>query len=243
MPVLEGIKSSLIEQLWIPICVKGGTVLSKKKKRKQLTVLTLTSRSNCDEVRRFIEEGLTERELTHVWTGSYYERVWLEAELGDVHFIGPERFEDTVHNFNGSLNSAYPFQIINLDFSSQDPALGVGRIERELGSLETIINNQSKENADFVLIYTTIMDGHPIDVSKIRDASEQQMLRGWPGITIDERFLQDPVCGLEDKVEVIEAIIIEMANKYSYKIELESLTIPAENIGAILSVASLIRRL
>jgi len=243
MPVRDEIKSSLIEQLWIPTCVKGGMVLSKKKKRKELTVLTLTSRSNCDEVRRFIEEGLTERELTYVWTGSYYERVWLETELGDVHFIGPERLEDAVHNFNGSLNNAYPFHIINLDFSSQNPVLEEGRIEQELESLETIIYNQSRKNVDFILIYTTILDGHHIDVTNICDASEQQMLLGWPGITLDERFLQGPVCDLEDKVEVIEAIIIEMANKYNYKIELKTLTVPDENIGAILSVASLIRRL
>ena len=69
-----------------------------------------------------------------VWDQRYIKRIRLETESIDI-VLGGSPYEQSILGNNCPLQEHFPRDIINLDFTSQDPDLGNGRIEKELGEL------------------------------------------------------------------------------------------------------------
>ena len=86
-----------------------------------MKVLTLTSDTNFKEIYLFLDENLAQRGDIVVWNNEYLKMIRLETELGDSSVLGTLRYENSIRNQNFSLKQYFPFDIINLDFSSQKP--------------------------------------------------------------------------------------------------------------------------
>ena len=238
------IKSQILHELWLPMARKGGDFfVSRKKKNKEMKILTLTSNINYEEVSILIDENLALSKDIIAWNHDYLKIFRLETNLGDSIVLGSSRYENSIQNQNFSLDEHFPFNVINLDFSSQEPIFEDGRIEKEVISVEKTIKFQKRTETNFVMIYTTILDNSGLDLNKICDESSKIMLRGWPGLVIDEILLNDPIIDISKKIEGIECILNQISRKYNYSFESAGKTYLNCNDGTVVfSIAAILKR-
>src|SRR3989304_2765064 len=102
------------------------------------------------------EKKLTQREDVAVWTKDTLKRIRLETESIDI-VLGGSLYEQSILGNNCPLHEHFPMDIINLDFTSQDPDLGNGRIEKELESLEKTVNLQNQKQGQKLLLMNYIL--------------------------------------------------------------------------------------
>jgi hypothetical protein len=162
------IKKTLIKQLWLPIAIEGGNKLFPRlRKHKKMKLFTLTD-MDYEEIKAFEENKLTKREDSIVWNYSYQQALRLETELGKSNVLYEGRFEDTLIEDKISIFDNLQCEIMNLDFTSQNPSSLEGRIENEINAQYIIIHwlNKYKKNG-VVLIYTTLLDDIEININKL----------------------------------------------------------------------------
>ncbi len=197
-----------------------------------MKLLTLTSRQNFQEIPKFISEKLTTKKDIVVWNYDHITRVWLEPDkdIAPAKVLGTGRYEDSVaRSLPVVLNQYFPFEIINLDFSSQNPPLEDGRIEKEILSIEYTIYHQKASNPKgFVLIYTTIIDGNNLNSTTIVDNSNRLTISGWSGLSSEE--LNQSITDCDGKLECIETVLQQICLKYGYEVEFKKIKrkIPGE---------------
>ena len=125
-------------------------------------------------------------------------------------------YEQSILGNNCPLQEHFPRDIINLDFTSQDPDLGNGRIEKELESLEKTVKLQDqKQGKNFLLIYTTIIDSNNLNKGGVIQTSDSIRVNGWSGLNINN-FLQ-PISDESRKEAFIAETIQRMCQKYGYR--------------------------
>jgi len=208
-------KDKLIKQLWLPIAIAGGQVLyPRRTKNRRMKVLTLTHHDNCREADKFIRNKLTNKELMVGWNKGTNESMRLEAErLGSV--VGPYVYEDSIISGQSDAQDKFPFDILNLDFSSQKPESENGRLEREILSVEYTIKLQSdKGNDGMVIIYTTLLNSKPLDINKVKQKSDNIRIQGWNGLSIDG--LPTNTIDSHEKTRCLKEILQQTSSKYQY---------------------------
>ena len=129
-----------------------------------------------------------------------------------------------------------------MDFSSQEPLSEEGRVENEVISIEETIKFQKNQNANFLLIYTTILDHNSLNLNKICDESDELMLRGWPGLVIEEELINSPINVNTKKNDGIECVLIQIARKYDYNFEFAEKLSKDFDGNNILSIAAILKR-
>lgn len=213
---VDALKDRLITELWLPIAIEAGTgFYPKLRKNKKMRLLSLTNDRNFNEIVRFEENKLTQREDVAVWTKDTLKRIRLETESIDI-VLGGSLYEQSILGNNCPLQEHFPRDIINLDFTSQDPDLGNGRIEKELESLEKTVNLQNqKQGKNFLLIYTTIIDSCNLDKDGIVRTSDSIRINGWGGLNINN--FSQPLSDENEKKAFIEEAIKGMCQKYGYR--------------------------
>lgn len=241
---IASMKNQLIDQLWLPIAKKGGaTFYPRLRINKKMKMLTLVHHSNCREIEEFIKSKLTKKELIIGWNKGRNEAIRLECEkLESV--IGGYVYEDTIYANRPDIHDKFPFDIVNLDFSSQSPELENGRIEKEILSIEHTIKIQSdKENKGMVLIYTTILNSRPLNPSTIKRNSNGIGIRGWGELSIND--LPSNTKNYEEKIRCLEKILKQVCSKHQYKI-IEGLKKSSKSLSGgsklILSIGMLLKR-
>lgn len=237
-------KPQLLDRLWLPMVRKVGDIFNpRKKKNKDMKVFTLTSDTNFKEVNLILDENIAQRKDIIVWNNEYFKIIRLETELGDSIVLGSTRYENSIQNHNFSLKKHFPFDIINLDFLSQEPICEEGRVEKEIISIEETIKLQNCSNANFLLIYSTIFDNNNLDLNKICDESDRRMLRRWPGLVIDEELLSNPINDNSKKIEAIGCVLTQISRKYNYISDLtDTLSINSNDGNVVYSIAAIFRR-
>ena len=203
MPDVASSKVELIDQLWLPKIKEAKSIIYPRKKKVGMRLFTLTDGISFREISKFEEENLIQKEDVVAWVKTMIKRSRAEAEsvghVFDGHIYDNELFLGT----SCQVKVLFPFDIINLDFESQEPTLERGRIEIEMEKLEKIIilQNQNRCNK-FVLIYTTLIDAFDIDANRVIRTSDSFTMSGWNGIepngltglitdsTLKQRFLQ-----------------------------------------------------
>ena len=240
---MDSIKSRLLDELWFPMAIKGGNIFyPRKKKNKDMKVLTLTSDTNFKEINLFLDENLAHRGDIVVWNNEFIKRMRLETELGVTMVLGSSRYENSIKNQNFPLKQYFPFDIINLDFCSQEPISEEGRVEKEVISIEETIKFQKRTETNFIMIYTTILDNNTLDLNKICDESDERMLRGWPGLVIDDELLNDLIDDNSKKIEGIECILNQISRKYNYNFESSDKLSINHGRNVIFSISAILRR-
>ena len=241
---IPSIKKQLIDELWLPIAKQGGSILYPRLKiNRKMKMLTLTHHSSCREMEEFIRNKLTKKELIIGWNKGTNEAIRLECErLESV--VGGYVYEDAIHTNRSDIQDKFPFDILNLDFSSQNPELEDGRIEKEIFSLEHTINIQlNNGNKGMVLIYTTILNSKPINLTKVKQRSNNIRIQGWDGLSING--LSSRMRDNQEKIKYLEKILKQVCSKYQYEI-IEGLKISSKSFSGgsklILSIGMLLKR-
>jgi len=238
---LTQFKDKLVEELWLPTTQKWGNVLRPRaKKIRKLRLLTLTSDVSFEEVTKFEKEELTQRECVVAWNFSYFKKLRLETEISPAKVFGPPRYENCASSASFPIKEYFPFDVINLDFSSQDPAFEAGRIEKEIVSVENTIKLQKIKGSDsFILVYTTVLNANDLDYEGLVQTSNSIPASGWLGLPSEEFPVK--IGKQEEKMRCIETVVSKMCSKYGYncKTEMKDIPIRKDNRYVIYSVAVL----
>lgn len=218
-------KHVLVDKLWLTTAQKWSTVLRPRvRKNKRLKLLTLTNDASFEEVTKLEEEELTEKECVVAWTHSHIKKLRLETEISPARVIGIARYETCASNPSFVIKGQFPFDIVNLDFSSQEPVFELGRVEEEIRSLEDTIKLQSDTGGDnFIMVYTTVLNSNDLDYSSIVHKSNNMPVLDWSGLSPDE--FPTKIAEQVEKMRCIEATVSSMCFKYKYNVEIESQSI------------------
>ena len=213
---VDSLKDRLIAELWLPIAIEAGTgFYPRLRKNKKMRLFSLTNDRNFNEIVKFEENKFTQRENVAVWTKDTLKRIRLETESIDI-VLGGSLYEQSILGNNCPLHEHFPMDIINLDFTSQDPDLGNGRIEKELESLEKTVNLQNqKQGKNFLLMYTTIIDSNNLNKDGVIHTSDSIRVNGWSGLNINN--FSQPLIDENSKKSFIEEVIKEICQKYGYR--------------------------
>lgn len=244
MTQISAIKENLINQLWLRIANEGGKqLIPRLRANKKMKTLTLTNDTNYNEIPGLISSHLTQKPLVYAWNHEYFKFIRLETEGIANKVLGTTRYEDSVHESSGELLDHFPFDLVNLDFSSQDPESENGRLERELNGIEATIKLQ-KEKRDtkkgYVLIYTTLINSKELDCSVLTQNCRNFSVSGW---TKDIQLNGNPtvVTDYNKKVIIIESILSQLSEKYGYDIEIEKMECEHEEGKRICSIAGIMK--
>lgn len=221
MSEVLNLKDRLIKELWLPETIKAGDIFFPRlKKNKKMKLLTLTNDRNFQEIIEFEENNLTEKEYIVVWTYSHIKKLRLETELSPARVLGATRYENSTSSSSFPICEHFPFDIVNLDFSSQDPDLESGRIEREIQSLEKTVRLQKeRQRTGFMLIYTTLLNSNELNYQGIAAVSDEIHVSGWPGLGLGE--FSPRIAGQMEKMACIQTVLNRIGLKYSYDVQIE----------------------
>lgn len=213
---VDSLKDQLINELWLPRVKEAAAIFyPRRKKNAKMKLFTLTNGINFNEISNFEDEGLIQRHDVIAWVISdFNKRMRLEVEsLGDI--MEGDITAEPILSTNSQLQGHFPCDIVNLDFSSQEPILRCGRIEQELKCLESHINLQNRKKAKrFVLLYTTIIDQNNVDSSNVAQASDATQVNGWRGLSVNGFSVT--ISDLNQLKAFIKDIIIKICQKYGY---------------------------
>lgn len=215
------IKDSLIADLWIPTIKRAGSMFYPRlKKNKQMKLLTLTSDENFKEIDSIISEKISEKSITYPWNYDRLKKIRLESE-GLDNVLGATKYEDSIMSTTHDIQNYFPFDIINLDFYSQDPITQSGRFEKEIMGLDQTLSLQSSKGSNklgFVLIFTSIINGLAINCNDIIENSGKIKVDGWTSLSISENGI---IVDFKKKILVVESVSKQLALKYGYKLEMD----------------------
>lgn len=243
MSEIPEIKTQLLSDLWLPSVRRGGDIFYPQlRKNKKMKLFTLVDDKNFQEIIIFEQNGLTSKELVTVWTYSHIKKLRLETELSPARVFGPTRYEDSISSSSFSLSSHFPFDVINLDFSSQDPEIESGRVEKEIECLEkTIMLQREQSDKGFVMIYTTLLNTNSLDPGSIISTSNALLVPGWTGIS--PGIFSPSITDQMEKIRFIERVLGDMCSKYNYNSEFEKrYHSVGETPNYICSIAVLMKR-
>jgi hypothetical protein len=242
MSEFDIVKSQFINELWLPCVRKSGDYfVPRKRKNKELNVFTLTSDTNCQEILSFIENGLTKQERIFAWTHSHIKKMRLETDFSDVNFLGLSKYETSIANPNFQLKEHFPFQVINLDYLCQEPRCELGRLEKELNGIERTISLQRDKMSECVLIFTTLLNGHTMNLQAICDESDGLRMPHWSGLLNDGRDKSIPISDNHRKITLLNEILTDFSKKYHYSIELQTKSIVLPNGSIAYSIAAILK--
>ena len=241
MPDYDQIKTQLVRDLWFPTIRNGGDILYPRlKKNKQMKVFTLTTDTNFEEITTLMSNKLSQKERIIAWTQSQFKQLRLETNVSLYIVFGGTRYEDSISSPSFQLNDHLPFDVINLDFSSQDPSFDAGRVEKEIISLEKTIRMQRNRNTNnFILIYTTILNSNNLNLTSICSASDTCQVTGWQGLTIE---YPSDISDNNQKINCIESILCKISQKYNYSYNFNKMNIYLSGTKIVFSIAGLLRK-
>lgn len=233
-------KNQLVSDLWLPAAQQlGGMLYPMLRKNKKMKLLTLTTCENYQEVVVLEQNNLTRKEYIVAWEQSRFGALRLQTEI-PLKVLGATRYESAVLTGTHSIGSYFPFDIVNLDFSSQQPVLGTGRIENEIHGLEKTVKLQRDKNVKtFVLIYTTLINSHSLSYETIAGVSNAEVVKGWPGLSLSD--YPSTVGDSDMKETCLDYVLMKVYSKYGYVAHSKKKIVPLSTEKGVYSTASLIR--
>lgn len=214
---VDALKARLIDELWLPKIKEVAVIFyPRRKKNVKLRLFTLSDGINFNEIMKFESEKLILRADTTVWIiNDFHKRVRVEIEnVGGI--LEGDILSDTICDTSSQLYSTFPCDIINLDFSTQQPNSVVQRIKSEIICLEKNINLQNQKGPrGFLFLFTTIFDSIPLEVNPLIQDSNALQVQGWSGLS-----LPSSPQSISDKgqlEEFLKASVMQICQKYGYQ--------------------------
>jgi hypothetical protein len=237
-------KHRFVCELWLPMVKKSTKhFFPRKRANFGMSLFTLTADNNFEEVAYFSDRTLIEKRKTVVWSYASVKCWRLETELPESTIVGLARYENSVSDDTAfTIKEKFPFNIINLDFSSQDPENEEKRIEKELDSLERTISIQNETNGDFILLFTTVLNGYSLNFNEICATSDSIRFNGWTRLDDGTHTTYSLIQDNEKKIEILEYIFKRIAEKYRYCCECSIMTLKIDDFKMAISIAGLLKR-
>ncbi|OIO61730.1 hypothetical protein COY26_03390 [Candidatus Woesearchaeota archaeon CG_4_10_14_0_2_um_filter_33_10] len=233
----KAIKAELLTNFWKDKFVIIGQEAFPRKKYKSLKVLSLTNSRNIDEIKLLVKEHLSTKELLYAWCYNSIEAYSLASEAKCNEVVGDSKFEDMVLFTNPKINSYFPFHILNLDFTSQGIEISLGRLEKELHTVEKVIIKQKEtfNNTPCLILVTTLIDSTPINSATIKSNSDQYASTSWTGLNVS-----GSIGTVEEKIAFAQQICEQLMTKYNLNVEISSTTKDI-NSHKVLSISIVIK--
>lgn len=218
MPNITTLKNKLINESWLPEVKEAKKLIyPRRRKNARMRLLTLTDGIEMKEIFKFEEEKLLERQEVVAWVKTMIKRSRAEAEsIGNV--LDGSVYDESFLGSSCSVNNHFPFDIVNLDFHSQEPANDPGRLETETEKLEVVINLQKQAGCNkFLLIYTTLLDPCDFNTSIVVRASNTVLVNNWNGLNLSG--FAETISTLDEKKSFLEVFVNEVIRKHGYQCE------------------------
>lgn len=138
------------------------------------------------------------------------------------------------------MSNHLPFDVTNLDFSSQDPSFDEGRVEKEIISIEKTIKLQkTRYNNNFILIYTTILNSNNLNLTFLCGASDALQVAGWQGLKLDGYPVN--ISDNNQKINCIENLLYKITKKYNYHCNFNKINLPLNEHKVVFSICGLLK--
>jgi hypothetical protein len=226
MPSSPEIKALLINDLWLPLAIRGGNLLFPRRDSKRMKLFTLTD-SNCLEIDAFRQNKLIGSDVV-AWQQSSLKAIRLETELlrgGKVRTDG--KFEEVLNSEREAISDDIIRDILVLDFLSQEPDLvSLGRVEKEINGINILAGLLDRIKAKgFILIYTTQLNQINLMSGNLHFLFNPPL--GNP----------DPVCNIDSKSDLIRNAMFTIMRTNNYHIdELKDLLIDIDETNKVFSI-------
>lgn len=196
---ISQVKSQLLRELWGPYGNKIGEINARtKRKNKELDVLTLTSDFNYEEIEYLVNSRISKYEKIVAWTNNSTKKMRLEPYV-KVRILNQAKFED-INLGRHRVGKLFPFDIINLDYLSQDDWDSNSKLLKVVGSFNEILKSQkNNSHPNFAIFLTVPLTEEPIRKSdacgKVLPVSFKEEYSSYPNEVVGEemkaRFLEN----------------------------------------------------
>ncbi len=202
MAVINYPKYELIESLWLPMAEKAKAVIRPRRKQNfDLKLFTLSDGISFSEVDIFESHDLLKKSDVVAWTFDLMKKCRADTEGFDA-VIDGDVYNDFSLADDCPLRDYFPFDMINLDFTTQPPPSNSERIKGELENLEKCLNLQNQGITKFLLIYTTYLD-EIIAVDLVRQFSGGDLF-------------DTDICSSDEKRRFIREAIVRLASQNDF---------------------------
>ena len=237
---LINLKTKIANEFWKVKFTEIGQLVEPRKKKKALKVLSLTNSRNTEEVKILTCEHISSKSNLFAWCNDSIESLSLASESKYNDIIDDTKFEETLLNCpTHKIDGCFPFHIFNMDFTSQSPESANGRMEKELHSIEKVIEKQKSVNSpsSWLMLFTTLIDNKPIDADEIVRNSDTFSRGGWDGLALSKT-------GSVNVRAEIKAILLEffekIKDKYGLNVTIDSFTKPID-INEVFSISIMVK--
>jgi hypothetical protein len=209
------LKDELISRLWLPKAREAGSVIYPRRRRNtHMRMFTLSDGLDLSEVCKLEDANLIMREECVAWVCSMNKRWRVESEnIGMV--IDGHVYDPSFLRPSCPLVRHFPFDILNLDFGSQDTEMVKGRMETEMMIFERFIRiQQERGQSRFLVILTIPIYSCSLDCARVVRESNGMKVDAWGGLGSHD-YTQN-VEGQSEKTDFIQAIAEIVAQKYGY---------------------------
>lgn len=232
------IKTDLVSTMWKKHIIKVGNYIAKRRKHKLLNTLTLTHSVNTSEIKQLKDDKISKKDDIVMWNCHLQVRMRLESE-GPI-ARGGAKFEHAI-GIDPTLKENFNFDIVNLDYTSQNPRKINGRLEDELLSLEHVIINRRKclnGKKYSLILFTTMINRCDVITNAIISASNELNPRSKPLLFSRST---EPMISPAEKIDTIIEYYNYMREIYGIKfVSWEDQLFRIDNSTFVYSVASII---
>lgn len=203
---IQEIKSIFISELWLPLSVQFGNVKAPRiKKNKNFRFFTLTTGFDYSEIEKFVKSNISNYKNTVAWTNNSIKKLRIESGV-PVDVYNQAKYED-ISLEQHLIANCFPFDIINLDFLSQDDWNSSDKLVKVIKSYsDTVKCQDAKDSSRFLIILTVPFDNFPI----LRE--QFNILRDSPGVITKLSSFPDLIQNTDEKISFIEALLIAIVS-------------------------------
>ncbi len=210
--LISQVKSHFINELWLPLSFDLGKMKSPRiRKNKNFRFFTLTTGFDYTEIEKFVKSNISKYDGTVAWTNNSTKKYRIETGVR-VKVFNQAKYED-INLEHHQVSSYFPFDIINLDFLSQDDWNSPNKLLKVIKSYgETIKCQDTNDSTSFLIILTVPIDEQPI----LRDQFE--ILRDFPGVITRCSSFPPSIKNMDEKVSFLETLLVEMISEFGFEI-------------------------
>lgn len=206
------VKDQLLDNLWIPIGQELGRVkFPRRKKNKNLKFFTLTTGFNYREIVEFVNSKICTYDIILAWTNSSTKKLRVETAV-KVKVFNNAKF-DEINQRRHPIGEFFPFDIMNLDYISQDDWNSGNKLLKVIKSYnDTIKQQKNKGSPAFAILFTIPIIDSPIERSQFSGIDDVR------GVIVNYNSFPETITSAQEKIDYLQNLIISLINVHGYKV-------------------------